>query len=141
MGDNVCVSNHYPFPDWPARISNMGVEVVISMRKCVLPSREASTLVAEIGPFGSLLAVLLVCGCKELSLFCPNNSMNTAFNHHELFLTCELGRMTGRTFRLLHLPEASSRSSCTFWVLHHWPNMHEIPASIDLGGIEIYRYS
>ena len=45
--------------------------------------------------------------------------------------------MTGRTLRLLHISETSSRLSCTFWVLHHWPNMHEIPASIDLGGIEI----
>ena len=69
MGDNVCVSNQYPFPDWPACIPNMGVEVVVSMRKCVLLSREASTLVAEIGLFRSLLVVLLVCGCKELSLF------------------------------------------------------------------------
>ena len=51
-----------PFLDWPARIPNVGAEVVFSMRKCVLPSREASDLVAEIGLFGSLLSVLLVCG-------------------------------------------------------------------------------
>ena len=38
MGDNVCVSNQHPFRDWPARIPNVGVEVMVSMRKCVLPS-------------------------------------------------------------------------------------------------------
>ena len=65
MGDNVCVSNQHPFRDWPARIPNVGVEVVVSMRKCVLPSRETSTLVAEIGLFRSLLCVLLVCGCQS----------------------------------------------------------------------------
>ena len=62
MGDNVCVSNQHPFRDWPARIPNVGVEVVVSMRKCVLPSREASILVAELGLLGSLLLVLLWCG-------------------------------------------------------------------------------
>ena len=62
MGDNVCVSNQRAFPDWPARIPNVGVELVVSMRKCVLPSREASALVAEIGLFRSLLRLLLVCG-------------------------------------------------------------------------------
>ena len=51
MGDNVCVSNQQAFRDWPARIPNVGVEVVVSMRKCVLPSREASGLVAEIASF------------------------------------------------------------------------------------------
>ena len=79
MGDNVCVSNQHPFRDWPARIPNVGV----------LPSREASSLVAEIGLSSSLLSVWCV-GDKELSLFGPNNSLDIAINDHEPFFTCEL---------------------------------------------------
>ena len=57
--------------------------------RCVLPSREASSLVAEIGLSSSLLSVWCV-GDKELSLFGPNNSLDIAINDHEPFFTCEL---------------------------------------------------